>query len=112
MDVELENSVQRGVGLLDRKMPDWYRRINTDRLSMISKSNCILGQLYGTYETGLYRLGCDGPDNGFAAKAPFRWGVLHRLWQKEIRRRRAEDVKPVQPQPETTNRPEEEEVCV
>src|SRR5690242_21290677 len=37
----------RGARLLDRKIPDWRKRIDIDRLNMRYTDTCIIGQLFG-----------------------------------------------------------------
>lgn len=48
--------VAQGAALLDREVPDWWRRINLDTLRMSACSSCVLGQLYGDYDIGLDQL--------------------------------------------------------
>ncbi len=37
--------------------PDWRTRLRLDRLNIMSRSNCILGQLYDDYRIGCSELG-------------------------------------------------------
>jgi hypothetical protein len=49
--------VANGVALLDANGPaDWARQINLKRLNIHDPYNCVLGQLYGLYDTGKWRL--------------------------------------------------------
>lgn len=45
----------KGAAFLDKKAPGWERHIDLVRLDMSSKNDCVLGQLWGTYERGLWR---------------------------------------------------------
>jgi hypothetical protein len=57
MPSRAEVRVQAGATFLDELMPDWTSRIDPERLSMASKDDCIIAQLFGSYETGVRRLG-------------------------------------------------------
>ena len=52
---------QTGAALLDKKFPDWAKKIDVRYLNMASAVNCVLGQLYGTSENGCAELGGDNP---------------------------------------------------
>lgn len=53
--MKLRKAVLNGVRWLDRNgPPDWWDRIDTDRLRMQSASRCVLGQLYGGPGVGLF----------------------------------------------------------
>lgn len=45
--------VQRGVAWLDTHVPGWAERIRLDRLDIGGQYSCILGQLFGSYDSGL-----------------------------------------------------------
>ena len=80
--------VQSGAALLDDKMPDWYTRIDTERLNCTDWLHCVLAQLYGTYLDGLWALYIYTPERtieyGFDALDE---GDLTPLWLEEIARR-------------------------
>lgn len=58
--VSVEDRVRYGAQLLDEVGPaDWRSRIKVDSLYMASWSHCILGQLYGTFRTGVRTLMLD-----------------------------------------------------
>lgn len=48
-----ERRVNKGIKLLNRIYPDWYKRIDLDTLDMSSYSRCILGQLFREYAYGI-----------------------------------------------------------
>lgn len=50
---DLVADVDRGIALLDEKKPGWRDEVDVDRLSIINGFDCVLGQLYGGYYTGL-----------------------------------------------------------
>jgi hypothetical protein len=52
----LRLSRDRGVALLDDRVPDWRERIDARALNMMSPSLCVLGQLFGGYVRGLRML--------------------------------------------------------
>lgn len=45
-----------GATLLDKRVPKWYRGVNTERLDIGGGRNCILGQLFYRYDLGLQSL--------------------------------------------------------
>lgn len=91
--------VRRGAELLDRQIPDWAGRIDTERLDLSDDCLCVLGQLHdgnefaAPYRVGAYRLGLDGAEevaHGFTAAqvgSQEQWAELDRLWAAEIRAR-------------------------
>lgn len=48
--------VRDGARLLDEQRPGWWQRIDILKLEMNNCSKCILGQLFGHYDSGLTRL--------------------------------------------------------
>jgi hypothetical protein len=104
--------VRRGMKLLDEAKPGWERQIKLVDLSLDDANYCVLGQLYGTYDEGLERLGgilalptyeAWAERGGFtlaevehehiwdqADPEPLReryWGRLTVAWKREIARR-------------------------
>jgi len=47
--------VQRGAQLLDQDKPDWAKDI-TRPINMSSHDDCVLGQVYGNFRTGMEHL--------------------------------------------------------
>lgn len=84
---------------LDRYRPDWYRRLDLDRLDLASTRLCVLGQVYGDYATGwdavVPRAAAEGHGRvslGFSAFAS------RDVWIAEVWRRLHHDVlDPVDP---------------
>ena len=96
----LEESVARGVALLDAHRPGWREEIQRVRLDMAKGYHCILGQLYGDYAHGLdslwpmteepERLQTLSPLHGFiipeeeADGDDELWDKLQALWLKAL----------------------------
>lgn len=43
---QISANVKRGVKLLDKELPSWWKRVNPDTLDMSETYLCILGQLW------------------------------------------------------------------
>lgn len=66
----LDLRVRHGIDLLDEVYPRWREKVSKQFLSMQSDTMCVLGQVYGSYGTGLYNLDLcafDVPMNPFSA---------------------------------------------
>jgi len=90
--------VRAGALLLDEMSPGWERKIDQDRLDMANDYTCILGQLYGAYETAP-GMGEPMEDLGFylagtltwqSEQEDERWNRLTELWITEICNRTGE----------------------
>ena len=57
MSEELRARVVAGAALLDESVPGWESKIDTSTLRLQSHTNCVLGQIFGDYTTGLTTLG-------------------------------------------------------
>lgn len=83
----------RGASLLDSRVPDWFRQINTSELNLASTTYCTLGQLFGTYYDGLTALNVEGDDRryyyGFSTPDD-NYEALTEAWLNEIASRLAE----------------------
>lgn len=53
MNEEMRACVERGMALLDKKLPGWHGTICKEDLDMSESTSCILGQLYETFEQGV-----------------------------------------------------------
>jgi hypothetical protein len=85
--VVINTNIVDAVTLLDEKYPEWWKKINVDKLNMGDYQNCILGQLYGSYCTGLDKLNVR---TNWQYEKPFcyfitEWKdlIISRLQQKE-----------------------------
>jgi hypothetical protein len=53
---KFDERIERSVSLLDRVRPGWQYQIDKTQLNMAFAGECILGQLYLSYEIGWFRL--------------------------------------------------------
>lgn len=67
----LMDNIKTGAALLDQKQPNWFRRVNPERLRMQSPCDCVLGQLHGTYPDGLKEV---LPDAAYLGALTYRHG--------------------------------------
>jgi hypothetical protein len=86
-------AVQAGAKLLDEKRPGWPQGINTERLNVSNTLDCVLGQVYGHFDTGLGDLGLDWVENedepyGFSLplfrREEVTYAALTDAWRDEI----------------------------
>ena len=89
-----------GAMLLDERCPGWFERIDMATLDMSGACNCILGQLYGSSESGCNALGVKNyrsfrPTYGFEASSIGGYmknaDALTREWCEHIEDRRARE---------------------
>jgi len=68
----LDETVTRGVQVLDRTFPKWWERIDLNVLEIADPCRCLLGQLMGNYAHAVLELGIAwrGGDYGFATHTP------------------------------------------
>ncbi len=52
----MNKQIEAGIKLLDELVPAWRGRIDVLRLDINSARNCILGQLFGTFFSGVITL--------------------------------------------------------
>lgn len=90
----MKAEVEKGIKLLDEKVPGWRERIDPDSLDMSDCFQCILGQLFGSFSDGSKKLGFvwlgNTEDFGFEVKqrfAPLPYDELTNLWKKELEKR-------------------------
>lgn len=84
------DDVRRGVDLLDAEVPTWRDKIDPSRLHLTNCKECVLGQVFGSYEAGLNALGLtwDAADYGFSleSESPQQWAWLTRTWHMVLGR--------------------------
>ncbi len=92
----MKENVLHGVALLDEKVPDWRKRIDSELLSMVWCGRCILGQLFGGYGNGLIELeigwdmekavyyGFDVFDVRTQSEKSKKWNKLTQLWKEQL----------------------------
>lgn len=84
--------VVRGAALLDEKYPRWWQEIDTVALDINSHRTCVLGQVYGSYYSGLEFLELSDAGTGVAVAHGFmptfdREDTLTGLWVRTIQLR-------------------------
>jgi hypothetical protein len=95
---ELAERVERGAALLDERRPGWWDEVDVEALDLDLCSRCPLGQLWGDFESGAYRLFRGGfhevadmaGHHGFDAVCDNHFPILTDLWRAAIERRRAQ----------------------
>jgi len=89
--------VKRGSDLLDVMAPGWFLRVDTSILDMCSSRFCVLGQLFGLYDSGLAFLDIghfSAGYYGFCLSSVFRgsWQELADEWVMVIQKKGNGDV--------------------
>jgi hypothetical protein len=99
----------RGAAYLDDVDPGWHRRLDLGALALSDGGSCVLGQLHGTFRSGLGRARLFNVGSApRASLSPVAHGfhcvhagdeeterrdyaLLNRAWQEEVRRRQEAD---------------------
>lgn len=93
--------IERGMALLDEKVPGWEHRVDLKTLDLNDCTECVVGQLFQTYINRLTTLGREA--DHFPHRFGFSldwdnwrttWGGLTTAWKRAIRTRRAEVAQP------------------
>lgn len=90
--------VYKGAALLDKHFggPYWVRKVNTQCLDMSDDTTCVLGQLFGDFETGQIVLCCaeTSVEHGYLAdnQVGASNSQLTEAWTKYIHRMRSPKV--------------------
>ncbi|MEK7583502.1 MAG: hypothetical protein AAB483_03845 [Patescibacteria group bacterium] len=89
---EIDERVQRGAALLDKRVPGWVMRINLETLDIGESQFCVLGQLFKSYSNGFQALGIPGGAgihgfNSIGGKSA-EYALLNPAWKCLIKRRR------------------------
>jgi len=101
---QIEARVRAGITLLDRNIPGWWKEsgvethqrgvIDLRKLNITSGSDCVLGQLFGSFDDGYESLrskmlpNLTECDYGFDFDVLRDRGILNKLWYKHISERR------------------------
>lgn len=78
--------VEAGGRYLDSVSPGWWDEIDAENLNINDHHMCCLGQLYGSYATGVFALNLS-PDEAVAygfAVMPQDGAQLSEIWRKEV----------------------------
>lgn len=98
MTSSIQKRVARGVALLDERVPGWEKRIDLKELKMQDCFQCMLGQLYGDFGYGIFRLKLKDLetdiDHGFNLDIDSieadDFQLLQQEWTRVIKQRRGE----------------------
>jgi hypothetical protein len=85
-------TVENGAALLDERLPGWANEIDAEELDLERSCNCVLGQLFGSYDKGRRVLGLSHSEAkrfGFFRWPTSRWGSLNFEWRWLIRDRQS-----------------------
>lgn len=84
------HAVTAGAAFLDARVPDWYLYVDIERLDICDTQDCVLGQLYGEFCTGLDDLQIsDARALGLSHQRVAVLGELTAYWRLAIRARLA-----------------------
>jgi len=76
--------------MLDEIKPGWYQQINLRKLDLECSDRCVLGQVYGSYEQGVFELNATYPRINRLVFHDLGSSRNHKAWKNEIKRRRGE----------------------
>lgn len=80
-------AIDKGIALLDERVPTWCTKMQLDHLDLKSPDSCVLGQVYGSFGQGWDALGFDFPgEYGFDADDGMSYDGLTRRWKQRIRK--------------------------
>lgn len=81
-------NVQRGVALLDARLPGWRERVDPRTLDLGSECDCVVGQVLGGYTEGTCLLGLRTTRAcsryGFTTYGRQTFDSLTRAWRKVL----------------------------
>lgn len=78
----LYSKTRNSIKKLDDVRPGWEWEIDLDRLTMLSLRDCVLGQLYGDWATGLGELGLTLPEKH--DNWPYNFASRDDEWRRAI----------------------------
>jgi len=85
--MSIASRVKNSIELLDSKAPtNWRTVINWECLDLANCQLCVLGQLYGDYDIGLYALSiASGGDDYAFACLDDETAKMHTEWRKQTK---------------------------
>lgn len=96
MASKYDPAIDKGIALLDAKVPEWCTKMQLDHLEMANGDSCVLGQIFAgrssseseygpSYYVGSDFLGLPywSEEHGFFTHGP--WAPLTRRWKQRIR---------------------------
>ena len=85
-----DEAIDKGIALLDAKVPEWCTKMQLDHLHMADGDSCVLGQLFqregnsSGYHLGSDKLGLKWWDTEYGFFTRDKWGPLTRRWKQRI----------------------------
>lgn len=82
-------NVKRGAAFLDEHLPNWRRVVDRERLDLGSSCDCLLGQMFGSFEDAVVVLDLDDKDAGWFGFYKYgrqTWDALTAGWRRELER--------------------------
>ncbi len=87
-DKTARRRIQRGIKFLDAQRSLWRDEIILETFKMNTDENCILGQVFGSYEEACTSLGLDqdiAAHMGFTRSKRIGWKRLGKMWRKVLK---------------------------
>lgn len=87
-DKTTRRRIRRGITFLDAQKSGWREEINLETLKMNTDENCVLGQVFGSYESACDSLGLDqdiAAHMGFVRTKRIGWKRLSKMWRKALK---------------------------
>jgi hypothetical protein len=87
-----------GAEYLDQLEPGWYNRVDVERLDISVATECVIGQLYGSYNNWRNSKDCGSANftvkHGFFVRTPKKknWEKQTEAWKQEILARREQEL--------------------
>jgi hypothetical protein len=92
--LQIRMAVTQGAELLDERKPDWWKHVNSSRLNQDSLHNCVLGQNYRHFDTGMttlfgvgYAVGGTNVATEYGFDLPGSNDKATEAWKKEVQKR-------------------------
>lgn len=96
MSSKYDPAIDRGIALLDAKVPAWCMKMQLDHLDLADAASCVLGQVYQeqadepweAFDVGLVELGLTDEEEdeyGFSLDRFAEYPALTRRWKQRIR---------------------------
>ena len=83
----ISQRIGQGVALLDANRTGWEKYLDLETLDLGDCTFCVLGQLYGSYDTGKEELGLNtGSEHGFDSHRG-EFTSLTRAWRRIVAKR-------------------------
>ena len=74
---DYQEQIKMGMDVLDKVQPEWVEDIDLERLDIGSDFSCVLGQLYGTYASGVRNILGLTIEECIVSGRPREWSIEH-----------------------------------